>query len=131
MLSAGSSSRTLSAYSVDLATRTFFVLTLNNSDETALNQFLNRNGNDSILNQTYNLTALAGYNGNRASTTRNSSITVAGILAPNIISSAFDYETGVLTVQATNLFVLEGVSLSLLTITVKVLIPVLVVVLID
>ena len=79
VLSAGSSSRTLSAYSVDLATRTFFVLTLNNSDETALNQFLNSNGNDSILNQTYNLTALAGYNGNRASTTRNSSITVAGI----------------------------------------------------
>ena len=99
------------------ATRTAFVITINNNDATQINKLLNKNGNSSILAISYNLQANPNFNGSRSTVTSDVSITVAGIITPDIISTTFDYTTAQFVVTATNLFINAGISTTLITIT--------------
>lgn len=108
----GGTTRTLTTGNVEITNATTFAVTLNSADLLVLNPLINKNGNTSTGNTTYNLATTNGWAAgedasvNTAQTTI--SITVNNVQSPAITSAAYDGQTGILTVTGTNFYKLNG-----------------------
>ena len=116
ILGENNASYTLNAYSIEINSSTQFTISLDNTDTTAVNAILNKNGQVSIQNIDFNLNTTATWNG-QDSLVQNSSITVQDILTPAISTVTFNYTNNIFTIEATNLVISQGISLTTLIIT--------------
>jgi len=106
---------TLTSSNVEITDATTFSVTLNAADQIVVRGLLNKNGTSSSGSTTYNLAAAEDWMAGTAAATvvadlTGNGITVSNVQTPTITSSAYDSDTGVLTVTGTNLFSKVGAN---------------------
>ena len=111
----GSATRILTTGNVEITSGTAFSITLNGSDNAAVNQIVNKNGSSSTGGTTYNLAAAedwaAGADAavNVVDATGNG-VTASNVATPTITSATYNASTGVLAVAGTGLLKLSGAT---------------------
>ncbi len=107
----GGSSYTLTTSNVTASSGTSFLVTLNTTDQAAVDLFLNKNGTSSTGGTTFNLSAAANWD---ASTTTSADttngVTVSNVPAPTITTATYNESTGVVTVTGTGFLSKSGAS---------------------
>ncbi len=109
----GGTTYTLTSGNVDVSSETSFSVTLNATDEAAVELLFNRNGTTSTDISTYTLSALDYWNtdvndGGMADS--NNLVTVSNVPVPAITSATYDASTGVLVVTGTGFTTRSGAS---------------------
>jgi hypothetical protein len=106
---------TLTSSDVEITDATTFAVTLNATDQLVVRGLLNKNGPSSSGGTTYNLAAAEDWMAGTAAATvvadlTGNGITASNVQTPTITSTAYDSDTGVLTVTGTNLFKKVGAN---------------------
>ncbi len=88
----GGTTYTLTSANVTASSATAFSVTLNATDEAAVNQILNKNGTSSTGATTYNLAAAANWDSTASSAAdlTGNGITVSNVAVPTITSATYD-----------------------------------------
>ena len=109
----GGTTYTLTTGNVDVTSETSFSVTLNATDEAAVERLFNRNGTTSTDVSTYTLSALDYWNtdvndGGMADS--NNVVTVSNVPVPAITSATYNASTGVLAVTGTGFTTRSGTN---------------------
>ncbi|WP_124514302.1 DUF4347 domain-containing protein, partial [Acidovorax sp. FJL06] len=109
----GGSTHVLTSSNVDVTNATTFSVTLNATDQAAVEQILNKNGTSSTGGATFNLSAADDWNtvinGSDISDATNG-VTVSNVAVPTITSATYNASTGVLVVTGTGFLKLNGAN---------------------
>lgn len=120
----GGATYSLTTSDVEIDSSTQFSVSLNATDQAAINQIFNKDGTTSTGGTTYNIASADDFipaitDGNTADATN--AVTVSNVAAPTITSATYDASSGVLAVTGTGLLTLNGatndIDVSLLTVT--------------
>ena len=107
----GGTTYALTTANVTATNATTFTVTLNGTDQAAVNQLLNKAGATSTGGTTFNLAGAASWD---ASTTTNAdatnTLTVSNVAVPTLTSATYDASTGSLVVTGTGLLSRSGVT---------------------
>ncbi len=100
---------------VEITSDTQFTVTLNETDRSAVNRILNKNGTSSTSGTTYNLAAAEDWAAGAdpavdVADEAGNGITVSGVTAPVITSASYQWSTGVLTVAGTGFLKKAGIA---------------------
>ena len=106
----GNATTSLIAQSIEIESATQFVVLLNPTNTRAVNNLLNNNGPTAITGATFNIAALASFNGQDAPIDSTNSIFVQGINAPTITLVSFDYSANRLVLNGLN-FRTDGITI--------------------
>jgi hypothetical protein len=108
----GGSSYTLTSSNVTASSATSFTVTLNATDQAAIDVFLNKNGSSSTSGTTYNLAGAANWDAtvSASADTTGNGITVSNVAVPTITSVTYDESTGALVVTGTGFTHLVGAT---------------------
>lgn len=108
----GGATRTLSTSDIELTNATTFSFTLNAADLLVLNPIINKNGNSSTGNTTYNLAAANGWAAGEDASINTTQATIAlavnNVPTPTITSATLDGQTNILVVTGTNFYKFNG-----------------------
>jgi hypothetical protein len=113
----GGTTYTLTSSNVTASSATAFSVTLNATDQAAVNQIFNKNGTSSTGGTTYNLAAASSWDSSASSApaSTTSAITVSNVAAPAITSATYNALTGSLVVTSTGLLKLNGATNDIVT----------------
>src|SRR3990167_2405874 len=109
----GGTTHTLTSSNVEVSSATSFSITLNVSDQNAVEMILNKNGTSSTGGTTFNLAASDDWNSviNAADTSDASNgVTVSNVAVPTITSATYNASTGTLVVTGSGLLSSSGAS---------------------
>ncbi|SDY28051.1 DUF4347 domain-containing protein [Nitrosomonas sp. Nm58] len=111
----GGATYTLTTANVEITSGTSFAVTLNATDQAAINQIINKNGMSSTSGTAYNLAAAEDWAaGADAAVTvadlTGNGITVSNVAVPTITSATYDASTGALVVTGTNFLKASGAA---------------------
>lgn len=108
----GGTTRVLSTSDVEITNATTFSLTLNAADLLVLNPIINRNGNFSTGNTTYNLAVANGWAAGEDVSINTAQATIAlavsNVPKPTITDVAYNGQTAVMVVTGSNFYRLNG-----------------------
>ncbi|SDH13381.1 DUF4347 domain-containing protein [Nitrosomonas sp. Nm132] len=111
----GGATYTLTTANVEITSGTSFAVTLNATDQAAINQIINKNGTSSTGGTPYNLAAAEDWAaGADAAVTvadlTGNGITVSNVAAPTINSATYDASTGTLVVTGSGFLSRSGTT---------------------
>ncbi len=109
----GGEAYTLTSGDVEITSATEFSVTLNATDQAALNLILNKNGTASTSGTTFNLAAADDWNSNVTTgdtADASNAVTVSNVAVPAITSAAYDYSTNTLVVTGTGFLKKSGIT---------------------
>ncbi|MGV3680222.1 MAG: DUF4347 domain-containing protein, partial [Acidovorax sp.] len=113
LIGEGSTAHILTSGNVTASSATTFSVTLNATDQAAVNLILNKNGTASTGGTTFNLVAADDWDANvTAGNTADASnaVTVSNVAVPTITSATYNAATGVLLVTGTGFLKLDGAT---------------------
>ena len=95
---------------VTASSSTAFSVTLNATDQAAINQILNKNGTSSTGGTTFNLAGAANWDATASASAdlTGNGITVSNVAAPAVTSATYNASTGAVVVTGTGLLKLSG-----------------------
>jgi hypothetical protein len=108
----GGSSYTLTSSNVTASSATSFTVTLNATDQAAIDVFLNKSGTSSTGGTAYNLAGAANWDStaSAAADTTGNGVTVSNVAVPQITSATYDESTGALVVTGTGFTHFSGAT---------------------
>ncbi|MBX3619149.1 MAG: DUF4347 domain-containing protein [Rhizobacter sp.] len=106
----GGSTFTLTSANVTASSATSFTVTLNATDQAAIEVFLNKNGTTSTGGTIYNLSGAANWDAtaSAAADTTGNGVTVSNVDVPTVTSATYDASTGTVSVTGTGLLSFAG-----------------------